>query len=246
MYRGCRQQLRRQPGLTEIQVRRAADPSPAGLSIIVPIGPGDTAWRGLADQLLPLIPRPQVLLVFADGDAQRVDVPHDFVALSAVAGRAHQLNAGISAAEGEWLWLLHADSRLGLDTWPALREHISALPRALGWFRLAFEQDGPRLMALNALGANLRARWLGLPFGDQGFVLHRDDAALLGPFDPLLAYGEDHALIWRARHRGLPLRRINGTVSTSARKYAELGWLRTTARHLRLTVQQAIQEARRW
>ena len=226
-------------------MRRAADPSPAGLSIIVPIGPGDTAWRGLAEQLLPLIPRPQVLLVFADGDAQGVDVPRDCVALSAVAGRAHQLNAGIRAAEGEWLWLLHADSRLRLDTWLALREYIGATPRALGWFRLAFEQDGPRLMALNALGANLRARWLGLPFGDQGLVLHRDDAALLGPFDPSLAFGEDHAWVWRARRLGLPLRRIHGTLSTSARKYAAFGWLRTTARHLRLTVQQAMQEARR-
>lgn len=224
---------------------RPADPAPGGLSIIIPIGPGDTAWHELVGQLLPLVPRPQVLLVFADGDTQCVDAPDDCVAISATAGRAHQLNAGVRAANGEWLWLLHADSRLRLDTWPALRGHIGAMPRTLGWFRLAFEQDGPRLMALNALGANLRARWLGLPFGDQGFVLHRDDAARLGPFDPALACGEDHALVWRARRICLPLRRINGTLSTSARRYAELGWLRTTARHLRLTAQQASQEARR-
>jgi hypothetical protein len=141
--------------------------------------------------------------------------------------------------------LLHADSRLQPDTWPALRAHIATTPRRLGWFRLAFTHDGPRLMRLNALGANLRARWLGLPFGDQGFVLHRDDAARLGPFDPTLAHGEDHAMVWRARRIGLPLQRIDGTLATSPRKYTEQGWLRTTLRHLRLTASQAKQESRR-
>ncbi len=223
----------------------ADNPSIDGLSIIIPIGPGDTAWRGLVEQLAPLASGPQVLLVFANDDAQSVDVPGHCVAITARAGRAHQLNAGVSAADREWLWLLHADSRLQADSWSALRDYIATMPRALGWFRLAFDRDGPRLMALNALGANLRARWLGLPFGDHGFVLHRDDAARLGPFDPALACGEDHAWVWRARRIGLPLQRIDGTLSTSARKYADHGWLRTTWRHLRLTAVQARQEARR-
>jgi len=231
--------------LTRVHAQGTQHPSIDNLSIIIPIGPGDTAWRGLVEQLAPVASGAQVLLVFVDGDSQSVEVPGHCIAMSAMAGRAHQLNAGINRAKGEWLWLLHADSRLRADTWPALRNYLAAIPRALGWFRLAFDHDGPPLMALNALGANLRARWLGLPFGDQGFVLHRDDAARLGPFDPELPCGEDHALVWRARRLRLPLRRIDGTLATSARKYAELGWLRTTLRHLRLTAGQARQEARR-
>ncbi len=220
-------------------------PASATLSIIIPVGPGDGAWHGLVEQLVTLASRPRILLVFADGDKQSTAVPDHCVALSAPAGRAHQLNAGIAAADGEWLWLLHADSRLHADTWQALIDYLATTPRALGWFRLAFDRDGPWLMALNALGANLRGRWLGLPFGDQGFVLHRDDAARLGPFDPALAFGEDHAMVWRARRIGLPLLRINGTLMTSARKYAEQGWWRTTTRHLRLTATQATRESRR-
>ncbi len=221
------------------------DVSIADLSIVIPIGPGDHAWRGLVEQLSQLASRPQLLLVFAEGDTQSIDVPDHCVAMSTQAGRAHQLNAGIAAADGQWLWLLHADSRLQPDTWPALREYLATSPRALGWFRLAFAGDGPWPMAINAFGANLRARWLGLPFGDQGFVLHRYDATRLGSFDPALAFGEDHAMVWRARRVGLPLRCVGGTLSTSARKYAEQGWLRTTARHLRLTAIQAKQESRR-
>ena len=215
------------------------------VSIVIPVGPGDTAWRGLVDQLSQLASRQQILLVFARGDAQSLDVPKHCTALSALAGRAHQLNAGIASADAAWLCLLHADSRLQRDTWPALRDYLADVPHALGWFQLAFAGDGPWQMPLNALGANLRARWFGLPFGDQGFVLHRDDAARLGPFDPSLSYGEDHAWVWRARRIGLPLRRIKGTVTTSARKYAEHGWLRTTLRHLRLTASQARQESQR-
>lgn len=215
------------------------------LSIIVPIGPGDTAWHGLVEQLANATPRAQTLLVFADEDPQHSETPTHCVSVASPAGRARQLNAGIAAAEGPWLWLLHADSRLRADTLPALQAYLATAPRALGWFRLAFDREGPWPMPVNAFGANLRARWLGLPFGDQGFVLHRDDACRLGPFDAELRYGEDHAWVWRARRLGLPLRPIDGTLATSARKYADYGWLRTTMRHLRLTAQQVRMEWRR-
>lgn len=215
------------------------------LSIIVPVGPGDRAWHGLVEQLANITPRAQLLLVFAERDPQRGAAPATCRSLTAPAGRAHQLNAGISAATGKWLWLLHADSRLRPDTLPALREHLAGGPGELGWFQLAFDSDGPRQMPLNAFGANLRARWLDLPFGDQGFVLRRDDAHRIGPFDPLLAQGEDHAWVWRARRIGLRMRPVDGTLATSARRYAEHGWLGTTMRHLRLTAQQVWRESRR-
>ena len=99
-------------------------------------------------------------------------------------------------------------------------------------------------MRTNAMGANWRSRRLGLPFGDQGLVLPRLEFDRLDGFDPRLAHGEDHALVWRARRAGLPLREIDAAVITSARKYAERGWLRTTLRHLRLTADQAWRETR--
>ena len=208
------------------------------LSVVIPVGPGDATWHALVAQLSQSAPRLQVLLVFATGDAQASDAPGHCKVVIAQAGRAHQLNTGIAAADREWLWLLHADSRLWADALPALRTHLGRSTRGLGWFRLAFE-DGPWPMRLNAWGANLRARWLGLPFGDQGFVLHRDEAQRLGPFDPALPFGEDHAMVWHARRIGLPLRRIDGTIATSARKYARHGWWRITWLHLRLTATQA-------
>jgi len=214
----------------------------ARLSIVLPVGPGDSAWPPLYAHLQRDAAAAQMLPVFAHGDEQ----PASPEALRAPAGRATQQNAGAAAGTREWLWFLHADTRLLPETLPALRAWLEQRDRpALGWFRLQFADDGPRAMRWNARGANWRARVLGLPFGDQGLLLPRAQFAQLGGFDPTLRDGEDHALVWRARRAGLPLRAIDAALVTSARKYAERGWLRTTLRHLRLTATQAWREARR-
>jgi GT2 family glycosyltransferase len=81
-----------------------------------------------------------------------------------------------------------------------------------------------------------------MPFGDQGFCLRREIWERLGGFDTHASYGEDHLFVWKARRAGVPLRPTGGTLRTSARKYQERGWLRTTARHLHLTATQAFPE----
>ncbi|MGD9584574.1 MAG: glycosyl transferase family 2 [Lysobacterales bacterium] len=216
------------------------------LSVIVPLAPGENAWRTLLGDLTALPASSEVILVAAAG----TPAPDDLVALAAALtpilvwcdaprGRAAQQNAGAVAARHPLLWFLHADSRVGSQ---ALIELARARPRLagrLGYFDLAFAADGPPLMWLNAIGAKIRSRALGLPFGDQGLLLNRVDFERLGRFDPGVGWGEDHDLVWRAHRAGLRLLRIPATVTTSARKYAEQGWLRTTLRHLAGTWRQA-------
>ena len=67
----------------------------------------------------------------------------------------------------------------------------------------------------------------------------------LGGFPEDAPYGEDHLLAWRAHQQGVPLRCTGARLRTSARKYGERGWLRTTARHVYLTYRQALPEAAR-
>ena len=217
----------------------------SGVSIVLPVGPGDHAWPPLYAALCEHAAAAELLPVFADDDPQ----PTPAGALRSPRGRALQQNAGAHAARREWLWFVHADTRITADTLPALRLFLQRGEPALGWFRLRFDGEGPRYlrwaMRVNAAGANWRSHRLGLPFGDQALVLPRLEFDRLDGFDPQLAYGEDHALVWRARRAGLPLREIDAALITSARKYAERGWLRTTLRHLRLTADQAWHEARR-
>jgi hypothetical protein len=212
------------------------------LSVIVPVGPGEPAWRELLGDLAVLGPGAEIILVAItgaapagfDGPAYGLRVPARW--LEAPAGRARQQNAGAAAARGETLWFLHADSRLPAAS---VAKATRFAGQALGYFDLRYCDDGPQLARLNALGAWLRSRWLGLPFGDQGLILPRRTFHALGGFDESLSAGEDHALVWAARRARIPLVPLRAPLQTSARRYAEHGWLRTTLRHARLTISQA-------
>ena len=220
------------------------------LSVIIPLGPDEVEWHGLVPQLgAALPPGNEVIIVGAGSPVPKppADWPEHLALrhFGAGRGRARQLNHGARQAAGEWLWFLHADSRLGPHTLPALLAFLARGETALGWFDLAFRPGGPALMRLNAYGANLRSAWLGMPFGDQGFVIPARCFAALGGFREDARYGEDHLLAWAARRAGLPLERIGARLFTSARKYERGGWAATTARHLWLTGDQAWPEWRR-
>jgi len=227
-------------------VTDVVEPSPVTrllqLSVIVPLAPAEIEWPTLLRELAALPPSSEIILVHSAAVPPQIEpaLPGMRVQHTACApGRAHQQNHGASLAHGRWLWFVHADSRLQPHTLPALERFIRRDEPALGFFELAFRRDGPRLAALNAWGANLRSRWLKLPFGDQGLPLPASQFAALGRFDETVNFGEDHLLVWAAHHAGLPIVAVGATLQTSARKYAQHGWLRTTLRHWKLTLQQA-------
>jgi len=216
---------------------------PLLLSIIVPLAPDETERLVLLQQLADLPNSCEIILVRAGSESLRAppDWPDHlgFVECLSPQGRARQMNVGAQAARGRWLWFLHADSQLSAAVLPALLDFIRHDEEALGYFKLSFRGDGPWLTRLNAWGANRRALWLKLPFGDQGFVLPAATFRELGGYDEEASYGEDHLLVWALRGKAVPLVRLDATLATSARKYARKGWLATTLRHWRLTFTQA-------
>jgi rSAM/selenodomain-associated transferase 2 len=220
----------------------------ARIAVVVPVGPGDDAWQGLLPQLAALPGGSELRLVACRAEdeghavlASASDLPGDRAWLLAPRGRARQMNAGARATRGEWLWFVHADTRFDdpAGAFAALHRTLVREPAALGYFDLRFTGDGPAATAINAFGAWLRSRWLGLPFGDQGLFLSRATFERLGGFDETLPMAEDHELVWAARRAGVPLRAAGATLRTSARRYAEHGWARTTGQHLLLTWRQA-------
>jgi GT2 family glycosyltransferase len=153
------------------------------------------------------------------------------------------MNRGAEAARGDFLWFLHGDSRIDSSAVQQLAVALEERPEALHYFNLRFLADGPRALRLNEWGVSLRSRILKLPFGDQGYCLSRDLFTRLGGFDECAPYGEDHLFVWAARKQSIPLNRVPAAIGTSGRKYAQQGWARTTARHLWLTLLQAVPEA---
>lgn len=185
------------------------------------------------------------MLALAEGDVGPVDGYLNTRVVHSPAGRARQLNSGAQASQANWLWFLHADSEVTATAIEAMHAFVDANEDAIGFFRLGFLDDGPRWMFLNAWGAALRSRLFGLPFGDQGLLMQRRTLEALGGFDESVGKGEDHALIWSARAKSIPLRAIKATIRTSARRYAENGWWRTTKAHLGMTCDQATRFSRR-
>ena len=76
--------------------------------------------------------------------------------------------------------------------------------------------------------ANLRSRGLGLPYGDQGLLIHRQIYDAAGGYRDM-ALMEDVALARALRGQ---LRGLDHDAVTSASKYQKQGWLRRGARNL--------------
>jgi len=145
--------------------------------------------------------------------------------------RGGQLRRGVAAARGEWLLILHADTRLAVG-WPeAVAAHLDRPGAGPAHFRLAFRARGP-MPRLVAGWANLRAALFALPYGDQGLLVRRADYDRAGgyPDQPLM---EDVALVRAlARTCDRPLTALPVQARTSAERYTRAGWLRRGAHNL--------------
>ena len=217
------------------------------LTVIIPLAVGETHWPHLAADLSEQLSDESNVL-FASPQNAPVDLEDTIRSrrfraewLTTRPGRAAQMNDAAEAASSAFLWFLHADTRLPNGCVTRLLEALDRRPHELHYFGLRFH-DGPRWLRMNECGVAIRSRLFGLPFGDQGFCIAREAFLRLGGFDEQAPYGEDHLFVWKARRSGVRLHQIKCDLLTSGRKYAEHGWLRTTARHLRLTIEQALPE----
>ncbi|WP_120502946.1 TIGR04283 family arsenosugar biosynthesis glycosyltransferase [Sulfitobacter mediterraneus] len=141
------------------------------------------------------------------------------------ASRGGQLRRGCAAGKGDWLLVLHADSRLS-PGWVDVAARGLAQADQAYWFQLRFDQGG--LPARIVAGwANLRSR-MGLPYGDQGLLISKTLYEAHGGYQdiPLM---EDVALARALKGR---LAGLEAQVTTSAEKYRCQGWLRRGGRNL--------------
>jgi len=200
------------------------------ISIIIPtLNEGANLAATLAAIRRGVSPYGDVELIVVDGgsrdDTVEIATEGGAQVITSEPGRARQMNKGSVTARGEILLFLHADTRLPTDF--DLEIHASLVDPAVvvGAFRLGIDGSGIGLRLVERM-ANWRARWRGLPYGDQALFIPRWIFRTVGGF-PELDLMEDFALVDALRRRGL-VALAKSSVCTSARRWQRLGVARTT------------------
>lgn len=147
--------------------------------------------------------------------------------ISAARGRGTQLAAGARAARNDWRLFLHADTRLAPGWAHLAREFSNAGARRAATFRFALDDASWQARVLER-AVNWRTRWLGLPYGDQGLLIHRDLYEALGGFRsmPIMEDVDLVRRIGRAR-----LIQLDHDAVTSAVRWRRRGWLGQSLRN---------------
>jgi rSAM/selenodomain-associated transferase 2 len=197
------------------------------LSIVIP---ALNASATLADCLAALHGTDEIIVV--DGrssdDTPQIAIRAGAKLIEATRSRGTQLHAGATAASGDWLLFLHADTLLGEAWRSAVAAHVASASDHAGYFDLALD-DRAWQARLIERGVRVRVRLLALPYGDQGLLISRRLYSQLGGFRPLPLM-EDVDLARRiGKHR---LRRLDATALTSAERWRRDGWFRRSTRNL--------------
>ena len=217
------------------------------ISIIIPLGPNEALKPDIVEDLTVAPAGTEIIFVAVEGSEQpdwMSSIPLHLTHLrwywlQATKGRATQLNCGADFATGEYLWFLHADSRLTKANVNALQQALLTAPDHLYYFDLYFIDKDRRRLAINEWGAKFRSDVLGVPFGDQGLCIAWRNFHGLGGYRTELAFGEDHALVWDARFAGIKTYPCGVKLATSACKYKQYGWGRLTAKYQLMWLKQA-------
>jgi rSAM/selenodomain-associated transferase 2 len=203
------------------------------LSIIMPVLDEAAGIEAALRALSPYRAR-GVELIVVDGGSQdgtsELARPLADRVLTATRGRAVQMNAGASVAQGDVLLFLHADTQLPTDADRLALDGLSRSGRV--WGRFDVRIDGGCLLRVVAFAMNWRSRLTGIATGDQAMFVTRTAFDAVGGFPPI-ALMEDLALSARLKRRGPPLA-LRARVTTSPRRWRQHGTLRTIAKMWRL------------
>ena len=199
------------------------------ISIIIPIlNEAETLGETLAG--LPRAPDLEVILVDGGSTDNTLRVAADFShvqVITAARGRGRQMNAGAVASAGDLLAFLHADTLLTTEHLKGLRRAAADPHFAAGAFELYLTPPVPALRFI-AWGANRRARFFGLPYGDQVLILRRSLFWSLGGFTHRRL--EDLDLVLRLKKQAR-LKLLRPPVSSSGRRWLENGYWRTSLKN---------------
>jgi len=199
------------------------------ISVIIP---ALNEERFIAKAVISAKKAPGIEVIVADGGSSdhTVEIAKkyaDRVVLSE-RGRGIQMNAGAAHAKGKYMLFLHGDTTLP-DRWNELViEALEGGADMVGAFSFAVSEKSAALNII-AFMANLRAKILSLPYGDQAFFMSSRLFKKINGFAeiPLM---EDIEMVRRVRKFG-KIAILKAPVITSSRRWEKEGCLYAVARN---------------
>jgi rSAM/selenodomain-associated transferase 2 len=201
------------------------------ISIIIPVF-NEEGIKEFIPDLLKKSDKYNIEIIVVDGDSSGSTISKlkNFPVKTIISpkGRGIQLEKGAKNSTGELLLFLHADTQLPEDFYPVI---ISACFNITpcGAFRIKIGSDRFIFRILEFF-ANMRAKYLGMPFGDQAMFISREAYEKTGGFSPIPIF-EDVDIVRRLKMNNYHIHILDRQVLTSARRWEKEGILRTTLRN---------------
>lgn len=167
-------------------------------------------------------PAPEIIVVDGGSTDRTVEIARGFgQVVRGPAGRAGQMNAGLTRTQGHVVLFCHADTLLPPGYADAVLGAMTDPAVVGGTFRPRYHPPHPLLSLVEPL---LQLPTAYLMFGDQGQFCRRTTLEAIGGV-PDLPLMEDVALAMALRERGR-LTRLSQPVQTSSRRFMKQGTLR--------------------
>ncbi|MFH1998917.1 MAG: glycosyltransferase [Planctomycetota bacterium] len=209
-------------------------PRVQNVSVIIPsLDEGETLSHAIESIRRQSLKPLEILVVDGgskDDTRDRVEVFSDVSFIIAAPGRGGQIAEGVRRARGDLVLIVHADSRLAPDAMERMMSRLSAEPAAAGGAFGAAYDSALRKHAFIAFLDNLRARLLGVSFGNQAQFFRK--ACLKDGFPPY-RFMEDVELSFRMKEAGAVVF-VPGGVVNLPRRWHEMGFLKNSLLVLKL------------
>lgn len=202
-------------------------------SIIVPVFHEEEWINALIEYLNNLDLHKDIEIIVVDGAREKNTLKaihnNQVIKIPSEKGRAKQMNVGASAAKGEILIFLHADTELPFQALKKINSFIGQREYVGGAFDLGIKSDKFIFKMIGTL-SSLRSRFNRIPFGDQAIFIRREYFNQIGGFKeiPLM---EDVELMRRIKKSRKKIWIFYDRVMTSPRRWEKEGVIYCTLRN---------------
>ena len=189
------------------------------ISIIIPTFNEANNLPLLLSDLSILSKEGEVLIVDCGSKDRTIDICNIYGAKlykSKKRNRGLQLDIGAKNSKGDWLFFLHADTRLTRDWLMRIQSVLKENNNHI--YNLKFKINNKKIIyRILEFLVNFRSQYLKMPYGDQGLIIHRNTYFKNNGFRkiPLM---EDFDFIKRLKNKK-DLKQLNLPVFTSSRKW---------------------------